>query len=286
MTECYKILELDFDATEKDLKDSFRRLSKKYHPDKNGGSNQFIDKFRQVRNAYEKVLVFMKSTSHSTWKFKQSCSKEKSSNYSEKPSQQEAAGKHTSHHDKQREGNQSTDEHFNFYEFVNNDGIYEEDLFKNNLSSVQKQFSLHDIVLTDKFEYKLLNFRFAKELGSQFYKTMSDGVYLIVELEIKNVSKTMLSIHNYMYRLFDFDGYFYEFSSKGLSTMNFMQEPIIPFFGKELNPKIKSTHRLIFEVPEIGDYFIQLCGGSYQWDNDNICICDEVAIVKLNNGYT
>ena len=63
--------------------------------------------------------------------------------------------------------------------------------------------------------------------------------------------------------------------------MHLNQEPIIPFFGKEQNPKINSKFKIIYEVPEIGDYFLQLCGGSYKFDENNICICEEIETVKL-----
>lgn len=284
MIEFYKILELNLDATEKDLKDAFRRLSKKYHPDKNDGSNQFVEKFRLVREAYERVLVFMKSTSFSTWRSKHFNTSRQSTSSSEKSTNDKTQdGRNSDHYDGTKSNN-SFSNHFNFYEFVNKSGLFAEDVFQNNSKTIRKQYSLNETILMDSFEYKLINFQFAKELGNSFFKTKSDGVFLIVELEIKNISMSMVSLHNYMYRLFDGEGYFFEFSSNGLATMNFLQEPIIPFFGKELNPKIKSTHKLIFEVPEIGDYFLQLCGGQYKWDSNNICICDEVSIVKLTNG--
>lgn len=284
MIEFYKILELSLEATEKELKDAFRRLSKKYHPDKNDGSDQFVEKFRLVRDAYERVLVFMKSAGYSTWKSKHSNTAKQSTPNSQKSTNDTTQDSRSNDLFDTTKSDSSFSAHFNFYEFVNKSGLFAEDLFQNNSKPIQKQYSLNETILTDSFEYKLVGFQFAKELGNNFFKTKSDGVFLIVELEIKNISKSMVSLHNYMYRLFDYEGYFFEFSSNGLAAMNFLQEPIIPFFGKELNPKIKGTHKLIFEVPEIGDYFIQLCGGQYKWDNNNICICDEISIVKLTNG--
>ncbi|CZT14304.1 probable chaperone protein dnaJ [Ramularia collo-cygni] len=49
----YKLLELDKSASERDLKKSYRRLSKKYHPDKNPNDETAQDKFTQVSEAYE-----------------------------------------------------------------------------------------------------------------------------------------------------------------------------------------------------------------------------------------
>jgi len=49
----YKILEVSRGATEDEVKKAFRRLSKKYHPDRNRGSKEAEEKFRDVAEAYD-----------------------------------------------------------------------------------------------------------------------------------------------------------------------------------------------------------------------------------------
>ena len=49
----YKILGLDKNASEKELKKSYRTLSKKYHPDKNPNDDAVKQKFVEVSDAYE-----------------------------------------------------------------------------------------------------------------------------------------------------------------------------------------------------------------------------------------
>lgn len=49
----YKLLELDKSANDKELKKSYRRLSKKYHPDKNPDDEQAAQKFVEISEAYE-----------------------------------------------------------------------------------------------------------------------------------------------------------------------------------------------------------------------------------------
>ncbi|KAK1756843.1 hypothetical protein QBC47DRAFT_341678 [Echria macrotheca] len=49
----YKVLGLNKQATEKQIKSAYRQLSKKYHPDKNPGDDTAHDKFVEVSEAYE-----------------------------------------------------------------------------------------------------------------------------------------------------------------------------------------------------------------------------------------
>jgi len=48
----YDILEVDKDATEDQLKQSFRSLARKYHPDKNPNDNAAESKFKEIQEAY------------------------------------------------------------------------------------------------------------------------------------------------------------------------------------------------------------------------------------------
>ena len=51
----YDILELSRNANENDIKKSFHRLAKKWHPDKNPNGNdvEFTKKFQEISEAYE-----------------------------------------------------------------------------------------------------------------------------------------------------------------------------------------------------------------------------------------
>ena len=48
----YKILEVDKNSSEKDIKKSYRRLSKKYHPDLNPDNEEAENKFKEIAEAY------------------------------------------------------------------------------------------------------------------------------------------------------------------------------------------------------------------------------------------
>ncbi|GIV34295.1 MAG: molecular chaperone DnaJ [Chitinophagales bacterium] len=49
----YKILGVDKNATEEQIKKAYRHLAKKYHPDKNKGDKVAEEKFKEVSEAYE-----------------------------------------------------------------------------------------------------------------------------------------------------------------------------------------------------------------------------------------
>lgn len=49
----YDILEVSRDASQDDIKKSYKRLSKLHHPDMNGGSKESEEKFKEISNAYE-----------------------------------------------------------------------------------------------------------------------------------------------------------------------------------------------------------------------------------------
>ncbi|KAH8671300.1 DnaJ domain-containing protein [Xylariales sp. PMI_506] len=52
----YKVLGIDKQANDKQIKSAYRQLSKKYHPDKNPGDETAKDKFVEVSEAYEALI--------------------------------------------------------------------------------------------------------------------------------------------------------------------------------------------------------------------------------------
>lgn len=52
MEDLYKILELESNATNEDIKKSYKKLALKYHPDKNPGNLEASEKFKKISHAY------------------------------------------------------------------------------------------------------------------------------------------------------------------------------------------------------------------------------------------
>ncbi len=53
MKDFYKILEVDRNAPDAEIKKSYRRLAKKYHPDVNKGDKSSEEKFKDIQEAYD-----------------------------------------------------------------------------------------------------------------------------------------------------------------------------------------------------------------------------------------
>lgn len=56
LAECYRLLELRPGASSEEIKASYRRLARQYHPDANSGSKQDQEKFIAITEAYKLLL--------------------------------------------------------------------------------------------------------------------------------------------------------------------------------------------------------------------------------------
>src|SRR5437868_2093085 len=53
MADFYSVLEIARDASEDDIKTAYRKLAMRYHPDRNNGSAEAEEKFKQITEAYD-----------------------------------------------------------------------------------------------------------------------------------------------------------------------------------------------------------------------------------------
>lgn len=64
MKNYYEVLEIDFQASQENIKKAFRQKAIKYHPDKHFGDKYFTEKFIEVREAYETLSNIDKKTQY------------------------------------------------------------------------------------------------------------------------------------------------------------------------------------------------------------------------------
>ncbi len=55
MTDPYKVLGVSPDASDEEIKQAYRRLAKKYHPDLNPGDEEAARRMQEVNEAYEQI---------------------------------------------------------------------------------------------------------------------------------------------------------------------------------------------------------------------------------------
>ena len=56
MKDYYYFLGIKPNASSEDIKKAYRKLSLKYHPDKNENDEFFTDRFREIKEAYEPLM--------------------------------------------------------------------------------------------------------------------------------------------------------------------------------------------------------------------------------------
>lgn len=67
MRNLYEILEVDEKASKEEIKRSYRKLAKKYHPDLNQGNEEASEKFKEINLAYEVLSDETKRSQYDTY---------------------------------------------------------------------------------------------------------------------------------------------------------------------------------------------------------------------------
>src|ERR1017187_10015392 len=69
MNEYYYILGLSENASKEAIKEAYRKLSKKFHPDLNEGDKYFEERFKEIQEAYEILMNDEKRKQYDNNKF-------------------------------------------------------------------------------------------------------------------------------------------------------------------------------------------------------------------------
>ncbi len=67
MKDYYKLLEVDRDASDEQIRKSYRRLALKYHPDRNPGDPKAEEHFKEIAEAYGVLIDPLKRSEYDQW---------------------------------------------------------------------------------------------------------------------------------------------------------------------------------------------------------------------------
>ena len=108
------------------------------------------------------------------------------------------------------------------------------------------------------FIYTIDSFEFRQTIGSDFSSTTADGIFLIVNLSVKNVSDRARTLSGSSFSVTDSSGVRYAHSTSGSTAL--MMAGYRTLFLDQFQPNINRTGVLVFEVPARGEYYLHLAG--------------------------
>ena len=122
----------------------------------------------------------------------------------------------------------------------------------------EAETSIGKEITVGHFSYIITGIKFKKTVGGEFGTETADGIYLLVDLTIKNVSDETRTLDGSCFYLTDLNDVKFEFSINGSTALE--MSGMKSLFLKECQPRIKTKGVLIFEVPEKDEYYLHLAG--------------------------
>lgn len=108
------------------------------------------------------------------------------------------------------------------------------------------------------FVYTVQSVQFRKTVGNSFFGETADGIYLIVNLSIKNISKETRTLDGSLFAVTDKSGVKYEYSVDASTALELSGSKTL--FLKDCQPNITTKGVLAFEVPQKDEYYLHLVG--------------------------
>lgn len=108
------------------------------------------------------------------------------------------------------------------------------------------------------FIYTIQSVSFRKTVGDEFVEETADGIYMLVNLSIKNISEETRTLDGSLFVVTDTNGIKYEYSTDAATALELSGRKTL--FFKDCQPNITTKGLLVFEVPEKGEYYLHLIG--------------------------
>lgn len=130
-----------------------------------------------------------------------------------------------------------------------------------NNKQEQEEATIGKEVSIGFFAYNVNSIDFRKSVGNEFWGETADGIYLLIDLSVTNISNETLKLDNSCFYLTDANGVKYEYAINASTALDMSGYKSL--FLKDCQPRIKTNGILIFEVPEKGYYYLYLAGSFF-----------------------
>ena len=115
---------------------------------------------------------------------------------------------------------------------------------------VEPSFTIGQVVNVGDVEYTVNSLSTATTLGSEYFNQTANGVYLVVEVRVKNNGQKAMMVDTNLFSLvdgeivYDSDGTASTYANTDESGTN------LGFFLENLNPGLEKTGKVVFDVPQ------------------------------------
>ena len=111
---------------------------------------------------------------------------------------------------------------------------------------VEPSFTIGQVVNVGDVEYTVNSLSTATTLGSEYSNQTANGVYLVVEVRVKNNGQKAMMVDTNLFSLVDGE---IVYDSDGTATM-YANTDESGFFLENLNPGLEKTGKVVFDVPQ------------------------------------
>mgnify|MGYP000950445234 CR=1 FL=1 len=147
---------------------------------------------------------------------------------------------------------------------------FKESLKKQSLRQVKNNREVESTVgkaiQIGHFVYTIQDVSFRKSVGDEFSEEIADGIYMLVNISIKNISKETRTLDGSLFAVTDKEGTKYEFSREASTALEMSGRKTL--FLKDCQPNIATKGLLVFEVPQKGEYYLHLIGSF--WGEESV----------------
>lgn len=128
------------------------------------------------------------------------------------------------------------------------------------------QYKIGDRVVSGDVAYTVTGVKTATSLGDQYFNTVADGVFLIIDMKIENLGKESKTIGSSYMKIIDSQGR--EFDSDDDAWAHLENNILI----KQIQPGLPTSGQVVFDVPPGEIFNLQVSGSLWGGDEQLIVL--------------